>query len=132
MNITNKSLLIYLTSNINSKLNLLNFILLIAFTKKSNLSIHILDSVGKELLFYSIGSVGLKKKYNQRTEILNSYLERIAINLDKLRDKPVTVHVLNISNNLSWFFNKLANIVALININLIYSFSYNGCRRKKK
>jgi hypothetical protein len=131
-NITYRNLIIYLTSNIKDKLNLINFIVLISTTKESNIFFHMLDALGNELLSYSIRSVGLSKKYNQRTEALQIYLKRIAINSNKLKTKPITAHILNINNNLTWFLNKLTNIVTLVHINLIYKFAYNGCRKQKR
>lgn len=130
-NTANQCLIIYLTKNIGNKLSLIKFILLIASFKK-NIFFHILDSIGNELLFYSIGSVGLNKNYNQKLEVLKIYLKKITVSFNKLKNKTITAHILNINNDLSWFFNKLADIMVLVNINLLYKLSYNGCRKKKR
>jgi hypothetical protein len=131
-NITYKNLILYLTNDIKNKLNLINFIILVSATKNSNIFFHILDSLGNELLFYSIRSIGLSKKYNKKAEALQIYLKKIVINSNRLKTKPITAHVLNLNNNLTWFFNRLTNIITLVHINLIYKFAYNGCRKKKR
>lgn len=128
-NIKYKSLVIYLAKNTENRLNLVSFILLISAIKNSNLFLHILDSIGNELLFYSIGSVDFQK-YNQVTEALQIYIEKISI-MGYFKNKPITAHVLNINRKLNSFFNRLVNTIILISTDLIYSFSYNGCRKKK-
>lgn len=127
-----KNIIIYLITVI-IKLNLLNLIILIVKTKNknSNIFLHILDSFGNQLLFHSIGLINLHKKFNQKLEILQYYIQTIFNKLNSLKTKPTIIHLLNVNYNLNWFFYQLVKKIGLITINLIYNFAYNGCRKKK-
>lgn len=127
-----KNIIIYLITIV-IKLNLLDLVILIIATKNknSNIFLHILDSFGNQLAFYSIGLINLNKKYNQKLEILQYYTQTIFNKLNLLNTKPTIIHLLNMNYNLNWFFHQLIKKIGLITINLMYNFAYNGCRRKK-
>lgn len=117
-------------TKINYQLNSTNFIIIIS-SKNTNIFIHLLDSIGNELIFYSIGSIGLNKKYNKEIEILQTYLKTILVNFNILKNKSVVLHLLNINYNLNWFINKLRQKLIIISTKQFVNLSFNGCRRKK-
>lgn len=130
-NIKSKNLIIYYI-NVNYKLNLIKFIILI-LTTKSNIFLHILDSLGTQILFYSIGLIKLKKNYNQKTaEVLQIYFKKILTNLTFIKNKPIIFHLLlNINYTFKLFLYKLIKKIRLIYIKIIDNISFNGCRKKK-
>lgn len=113
-----------------NQLNSVDFIILIS-TKKCNIFVHLLDCLGNELFFYSIGSIGLNKKYNKDNEILQNYLKSILTNFNILKNKILIFHTLNMNSNLSWFVEKLTQKLIIISKKQFVNFAYNGCRKKK-
>lgn len=111
-------------------LNFINFIILIS-SKKSNIFLHLLDSLGNELLFYSIGSIGLNKKLFKEPIVLQNFIKKVFINLNILKNKPIVIHILNINYNTNWFINQLTTKLILFSTNFLFCFAYNGCRKKK-
>lgn len=124
-----KNLILFFVET-NYKLNLISFIIIIS-SKKSNIFVHLLDCLGKELFFYSIGSSGLTKKYNKEIDILQNYLKIIINKFKILKNKPLILHTLNINFNLNWLLEKLTQKLIVISAKQFINLSYNGCRKKK-
>lgn len=117
-------------AKINYKLNLINFIITVS-NKKSNIFIHLLDCLGNEMSFYSIGSKGLSKKYNKEIEVLQNYLKTILNDFNVLKNKPLVLHTLNANYNLNWFIEKITQKLIIQSTKQFVNISYNGCRKKK-
>lgn len=124
-----QNFILFLTKT-NYQLNLINFIIIIS-NKKSNIFVHLLDCLGNELFFYSIGSSGLTKKYNKEIDILQNYLKIIINKFKILKDKPLILHILNINYNLNWLLEKLTQKLLVISAKQFINLAYNGCRKKK-
>lgn len=112
------------------KINLIHFIILIS-SKKSNIFIHLLDCLGTELFFYSIGSIGLRKKTTKELVIFQNFIKKIFLNFNILFNKPLAIHILNLNYNLNWILKQLVEKLMLITTKLFICFAYNGCRKKK-
>ena len=111
-------------------LNLIYFIIIIS-NKKLNNFLHILDSIGHELIFYSTGDLNIKKKNTNKIEILQSFLKILINNLKFINKRPLIIHFININFTLNWFIKKILKKIYLINIKTFILFSFNGCRKKK-
>lgn len=107
------------------------YIIYISFLK-ANTTIHVSDTKGKIILFYSAGSVGLtgKQKKNRRTAIvlLISLLIKKASFLNK---KPISVHLNNVNFYQNLIVNKLKQTFYIKIIRSFHQAPYNGCRKQK-
>lgn len=129
------------TINKNVKLKISNFkkddptlvfyILNISFLK-TNTYLHLSNTKGETLIFFSAGQVNLtgKQKKNRRFAInkLLTLLNRKAVFIEK---KPIAVHLKNVKSYKFTIINKLKKFYLIKIIKSFNQTSYNGCRKSK-
>jgi hypothetical protein len=114
----------------NNKVFLVNYIIYICF-KKSNTFLHILDCLGNQVVFYSIGLLKYNKKLSKFI-ILEKFSKLILFELNFLKNNTVvSIYLKNFDFNYKWFLNKIKKKLYIICVDLINSLPYNGCRKKK-
>ena len=107
------------------------YIITISFLK-TNTIIHLSNSKGNIILFYSAGNVGIKGKQKiKRKIVINKLLLKLVKKIPFINKKPIALHLINVK-----FYKKLIikQLKKNIFIKIIKSFNlipYNGCRKKK-
>ena len=102
--------------------------------KKSNFFIHIFDSLGNQVKFYSIFSLlKLKKNEIKKVEILKTFYYLLLTKHSKLVINNKMEIVSNKDLNFFILFvEKIRKKFLLINIKFFNNIPYNGCRRKRR
>lgn len=107
------------------------YIINISFSK-ANTTINVSDIQGNLKLFYSAGSVKLSGKQKRKRRI--AILKLISLVLKKatfLGQKPIALHLNNVSFYKSLIVRKLKRNLYLRIIKIFNQTPYNGCRKKK-
>jgi hypothetical protein len=114
-------------------LDYLKFIVHIAF-KKSNIFMHLFDSLGNQINFYSITSlVKEKKRKIKKTDILKTFYQTLLTkHYNLVKNSKVELISNKDLNFLVAFAEKLKRKLILNSIKFYSNIPYNGCRRKKK
>lgn len=107
------------------------YVITISFLK-ANTVIHISDIKGNVKLFYSSGSVNLSgKQKTKRRLVLLRLISLISKKTDFLKNKPVAIHLNNVSSYKPFIINKLKNNFYIKIVKSFNQTPYNGCRKKK-
>jgi hypothetical protein len=116
----------------NSRLNLIHFFINIFFNK-SNVFLHILDSLGNEIYFNSIGSLlQLKKQKIRKIEIYKKLSNLILTKFNYLKNAPLALKIYNDFNSMKFIVKKLKKKLLLVFLEFSSSYPYNGCRKRKQ
>ena len=116
----------------NTNLNLIHFFINIFFNK-SNVFLHILDSLGNEIYFNSIGSLmDLKKQKIRKIEIYKKLSNLLLTKFNYLKNVPIALKIHNDFNSMKFIVKQLKNKLLLVFLEFSSSYPYNGCRKKKK
>ena len=130
-NSTNKNVKLNINQFKKDDVTLVFFILNISFLK-TNTYIHLSNTKGETLLFFSAGQVNLtgKQKKNRRFAInkLLSLLNRKAVFIEK---KPIAVHLKNVKSYKFSIINKLKKFYWIKIIKSFNQTPHNGCRKSK-
>ena len=115
-----------------TNLNLIHFFVNVFFNK-SNVFLHILDSLGNEIYFNSIGSLlELKKQKIRKIEIYKKLSNLILTKFDFLKNAPLALKIYNDFNSMKFLVKTLKKKLLLVFLEFSSSYPYNGCRKRKK
>lgn len=122
----------YLLSNI--RLTTFSHYVVNISIKESNFFMHIFDSLGNQIKFYSIFFlIKLKRKEIKKVEILKTFYYMLLTKHSKLIINNKMEIVSNKDLNFfKLFVGKLRKKFLLINIKFFNHIPYNGCRRKRR
>jgi hypothetical protein len=111
----------------------LKFVLYVSF-KNSNIFMHLFDSLGNQIKFYSITSLLKEKKSKiKKTEILKTFYQTLLTkHFNLITNSKIELITNKDLNFLVTFADKLKQKVLLNSVKLYSNIPYNGCRRKKK
>jgi hypothetical protein len=112
--------------------NFIKYILRISL-KSSNIFMHISDSLGNQINFYSIISLlKTKKSKIKKTEILNTFYDVLLTKHYKLlKNEKLEIISNKDLNFLLIFAEKVRKKLFLINIKFYNNIPYNGCRKRR-
>jgi ribosomal protein S11 len=111
--------------------NLIVYIIDITFSK-SNTFLHVMDSSGNLKFFSSAGHFNIKGKNKKFRFNVFKHLYFVLINkLKFLKNKPLALHLKNVSSNKFWIIKKLKTKFFIKVIKIFNLFPFNGCRKKK-
>jgi ribosomal protein S11 len=109
---------------------LIEYIIDLTFSR-SNTFLHVTDSSGKLRLFSSAGHFNLKGKHKKsRFKVFNYFCSEIT-KLTFLKNKPVALHLKNVSSAKFWIVKKLKKYFFIKIVKDFNLFPFNGCRKKK-
>jgi ribosomal protein S11 len=127
----NKELIKENNFNDSSTNNLVMYIIDITFSR-SNTFLHVMDSSGKLKFFSSAGHFNVKGKNKKfRFNVFKHFYFTLITKLKFLRNKPIALHLKNVSSNKFWIIKKLKTKFFIKVIKIFNLFPFNGCRRKK-
>ena len=110
---------------------LVMYIISITFSKTNTL-FQITDFSGKLILFYSAGSFKYSGKSKKlRLVIFKKFYRLIFSKLKFIKNKPISLHLINVGKNKFWIVKKLKKKLFLRVIRNFNSYPFNGCRKKK-
>lgn len=114
-----------------------NFILvyIIHFSfSATNTFLHITDTFGNLKFQYSAGLVDFKgKQKKSRVQVLTRFLRELRkIKISVLKDKPVALHLNNVGSYRYFIIKNLKKFFFIRLIKNFETYSYNGCRQKKR
>jgi ribosomal protein S11 len=100
----------------------------------TNTFLYITDTLGNLKFAYSAGSVDFKgKKKKSRIQVLNRFFRELKrLKISVLKNKPITLHLSNVSFHKYWIVRNLKKDFFIRFIKSSYVYAYNGCRKKKK
>ena len=117
----------------NKKTFLLTYIISFSFSPKNTL-LHITDVWGNLKFCYSAGSVGMigKQKKN-RVLVLSRFFNLLAkIKITSIKNQPIALHLRNVGYHKYFIIKRLKRYFFIQAIKSYETYSYNGCRSKKK
>lgn len=120
---------------LNKYLNGLILVYIISFSfSATNTLLHITDSLGNLKFKYSAGLFDFKgKQKKSRIQVLRRFFRELKkLKISNIQNKPVALHLNNVG---SYKYFILKNLKKNFFIRLIKSYetySFNGCRKKKK
>ena len=100
----------------------------------TNTFLHITDTFGNLKFRYSAGLVDLKgKQKKSRVQVLTRFLRELRkIKISTLKDKPVALHLNNVGSYKYFIIKNLKKNFFIRLIKSYDTYSYNGCRKKKR
>jgi len=113
--------------------SIISYIITITFLK-ANTMIHVSDALGNVKWFSSSGSINIigKRKKKQRRSIILKLILLLFKKASFIADKPVALHLNNISFSYQTFIiNKLKKNNFIKIVKSFNQTPYNGCRPKK-
>lgn len=111
--------------------NLIMYIIDITFTN-SNTFLHVMDSSGKLLNFFSAGCFNIKgKNKKSRFNVFKHFYFILTTRLGFLKNKPLALHLKNVGFNKFWIIKKLKTKFFIKLVKVFNLFPFNGCRKKK-
>jgi ribosomal protein S11 len=111
--------------------NLIMYIIDLTFSR-SNTFLHVMDSSGKLKFFSSAGHFNIKGKNKKfRFNVFKNFYFILMTKLKFLKNKPVALHLKNVSSNKFWIIKKLKTKFFIKVIKIFNLFPFNGCRKKK-
>jgi ribosomal protein S11 len=112
--------------------HLVRYIIDISFSR-SNTFLQVSDSSGKLKFFSSAGYFNVKgrKSKKSRFNVFKHFYSILTAKLKFLRNKPIALHLKNVSYQKSWVIRKLKTKFFIKIIKIFNLFPFNGCRRKK-
>jgi ribosomal protein S11 len=133
-NLKNKSLnYIFFSKKIYLKKSstFVTYIINIVFAKTNTL-LHITNSSGKILFFYSAGLLKIKnRKKRARVLVFKSFYKVIMTKLTFVKKKPIALHLTNVGSNRFWIIKRLKKKLFIKTIRNFDAYPYNGCRKPK-
>ena len=111
--------------------NLITYIINISFSPTNTL-LHLTNSLGVLKFVCSAGKLFYTGK-NKKTRflIIKSMIHVLLLKFKTLKNKPIILHLKNVSFTKFWIIKKFKIIFFLKAIKIYNSYPYNGCRKKK-
>lgn len=99
-----------------------------------NTFLHVIDSLGNLKFSSSAGSLGFKgKSKKNRFQVLKLFFKELRkLKLNLLKSNPISVHLDNVSSYRRLIIKNLKKILFVKVVGNYQTYSYNGCRKKKK
>lgn len=109
------------------------YIIYISFSA-TNTFLHITDTFGNLKFQYSAGLVDFKgKQKKSRVQVLTRFLRELRkIKINVLKDKPIALHLNNVGSYKYFIIKNLKKNFFIRLIKNYETYSYNGCRQKKR
>lgn len=100
----------------------------------TNTFLHITDISGNLKFCYSAGLVNFKgKQKKSRIQVLTRFLRELRkLKISTLKDKPIALHLNNVGSYKYFIIKNLKKNFFIRLIKTYETYSYNGCRKKKR
>lgn len=100
----------------------------------TNTFLHITDIYGNLKFRYSAGLVDFKgKQKKSRVQVLTRFLRELRkLKISTLKNKPIAVHLSNVGSYKYFIIKNLKKNFFVRLIKSYETYSYNGCRKKKR
>ena len=107
------------------------YIINISFLK-ANTYIHLSNTKGETILFFSAGQVNLtgKQKKNRRSAV-NKLIMLLVKKATFIKKNPIAIHLRNVKSYKFTIINKLKQFYWIKIIKSFNQIPYNGCRKSK-
>jgi ribosomal protein S11 len=110
---------------------LVTYVINILFSRTNTL-LHITNSSGKLLFFYSAGLFKIKgRKKRARVLVFKSFYKILMSKLAFVKKKPIALHFKNVGSNKFWIIKRLKKKLFIKAIRSFDVYPYNGCRKPK-
>ncbi len=112
---------------------LIQYIMHFSFSATNTL-LHITDALGNLKFQHSAGSVNFKGKQKKiRIMVLNRFFHTLRrLKISFLKNKPIALHLSNVGFYKKFLIRHLKRYFYIRVVKNYDSYSYNGCRKKKK
>lgn len=109
------------------------YIIYISFSLVNTL-LYVTDALGKLKFRYSAGLVNFKgKQKKNRLQVLNQFFKELKkLKMSFLKNKPVALHFNNVGFHKYFIIKNLKKDFFIRFVKNYNTYSYNGCRKKKK
>ena len=118
--------------NINYNENSVVFYIINISFLKANTYIHLSNTKGETILFFSAGQVNLtgKQKKNRRSAV-NKLIMLLVKKATFIKKNPIAIHLRNVKSYKFTIINKLKQFYWIKIIKSFNQIPYNGCRKSK-